>query len=286
MNIQCQTCHESFSGSQTCCPHCGLPSLFPNVTAASQKTERDELGVRYKQACDLLTSKDCDSLRHELEMEIRANSKAVISTNFNELERLAQADTNVFSTYYKRVQAGLQIPNGDKWDVLRGVAEHAAFPGYKNQIRFGALSLDGVGVKNYGECSMELKDMMVAHRTSLFEDNNVLFTVYTQRAAMADAVNLEPGHRAAWDEREKLCIAKLAPRLNSGAKSEAFPQLVLEQGQTTSDDKFIETHIWGSLTIRSVACVRIHRERNRPLRAAIADIERLLKQYNVKLDVL
>lgn len=286
MNIKCQTCQESFPGSQTCCPHCGLPSLFPNVTAASQASERDQLDSRYRQACDNLTATNCDAVREELKKKIRTDAKAVISTNFNELERLAQADTNVFSTYYKRVQAGLQIPKGGKWDVLRGVAEHALFPGYKDHIRFGALSLDGVGVKNYGECSMELKDRMVAHRTSLFEDNNVVFTVYEQKATMASAENLEPGHQAVWEECEKLCIAKLAPRLHSALKSEDFPQLVLEPGPTTRDDKFIETHIWGSLTIRSVTRVRIHRERNRPLKAAIADLKRLLNQYNMDLEIL
>ena len=94
----------------------------------------------------------------------------VISTSFNEVERIAQADTNVFSTFYQRVKAGLQIPSGGKWDVLRGVAEHALFPGYKDHIRFGAFSLDGDGVWNYGECAVTLKDRMVTHRTTLFEE--------------------------------------------------------------------------------------------------------------------
>lgn len=147
MNIKCQTCQELFSGSQTCCPHCGLPSLFPNVTAASQSNERDQLDRRYRQACDNLTATNCDAVREELEKKIRTDAKAVISTNFNELERLAQADTNVFSTYYKRVQAGLQIPKGGKWDVLRGVAEHALFPGYKDHIRFGAPIFGWCGCK-------------------------------------------------------------------------------------------------------------------------------------------
>lgn len=133
---------------------------------------------------------------------------------------------------------------------------------------------------------MELKDRMVAHRTSLFEDNNVVFTVYEQKATMAGAESLEPGHQAVWEECEKLCIAKLAPRLHSALKSEDFLQLVLEPGLTTRDDKFIETHIWGSLTIRSVARVRIHRKRHRPLKAAIADLKRLLKQYNMDLEIL
>ncbi len=63
---------------------------------------------------------------------------------------------------------------------------------------------------------------MVTHRTTLFEDHNVVFTVYEQKTTMADAENLEKGHRAVWDEREKLCVAKLAPKLNAGLNQADF----------------------------------------------------------------
>lgn len=164
------------------------------------------------------------------------------------------------------------------------MAEHAIFPGYKDNIRFGALSLDGVGVKNYGECSLEMKPGMVTHRTTLFEDNNVVFTVYEKKATMAQAGNLEPGHRAVWGDRHKLCVAKLAPRLHSGSVAADFPRVLLEQGKTTRDDRFVELHVWGSLTIRSLQRVRIQRQRHRPLKAAIQDVRRLLKRYNVDVD--
>ena len=133
---------------------------------------------------------------------------------------------------------------------------------------------------------MELSNPKVAHRTTLFEDNNVVFTVYKQSASMADAGELEPGHRATWDRRNRLCVAKLAKRLTSGLHSSHFADFVLEQGPTARDDRFVELHIWGSLTIRSVARVRIHRKRRRPLKAAIADVRRLLKDYHVALEEL
>jgi hypothetical protein len=101
------------------------------VTAASRTDERGELGVRYGQACAILSTKNCDAVLQQFETEIRSRAKIIISMSFNELERLAQADTNVFPTYHQRVQAGVQIPKGDVWDVLRDVVEHAVFPGYK-----------------------------------------------------------------------------------------------------------------------------------------------------------
>jgi len=106
-----------------------------------------------------------------------------------------------------------------------------------------------------------------------------------KNATMAEAENLERGHRAVWEDRQKLCVAKLAPRLHSGLTTVDFPSLVLQQGKTTRDDRFVELHVWGSLTIRSVHRVRIHRQRNRPLKAMIRDVQRLLKHYDVDMEL-
>lgn len=285
MDITCQLCQSPFPASQERCPHCGRPSLFPNVTAASLPVERAALDARYSKACLKLEQSNCDALRQDFELAVRDQGKAVISTNFAEVERIAATDSHVFSTYYQRVQAGLHIPTGGKWDVLRGVAEHALFPGYKDHIRFGALSLHDQGVWNYGQCAIVLKNEMVTHRTTLFEDNNVVFTVYEQQMTMAKAVDLEPGHRAVWGEREKLCVAKLAPRLEAGLATRDFPDLLLESGLSTRDDRFVELHIWGPLTVRAIDRIRILRMRNRPLSTAIKDLQRLLQPYQIDVEV-
>jgi hypothetical protein len=126
---------------------------------------------------------------------------------------------------------------------------------------------------------------MLTHRTSLFIDNNVVFTVYEQKAAMADALNLERGHRATWDERHKLCIAKLGPRLDPNAVPGDFARLLLTQGATARDDRFVELHIWGPITVRSVQSARVRRWRNRPLKAQLGDAQRLLERYNIVLEM-
>jgi hypothetical protein len=280
----CGFCGQPFPNTQERCPHCSLPSLFPNVIAAQQQDERDALDVRYGQACADLAHGGFDAIRQDFETAIRNSAEVVVSDHFNELERLASADTNVLPTYYQRVQAGIIIPKGEKWDILRGGVESAVFVGYKENIHFGALSLDGVGAKNYGECSIVLKTGMICHRASLYEDNNVVFTVYTQALAMADAVDLPKGYRAIWVDREKLCVAKLAPKFGSGTTASDFPRILLESGRTTMDDRFVEVHIWGPLTVRAIERVRVFRKANRPAKATLRDVERLLKPYNVKLE--
>jgi hypothetical protein len=280
----CGHCGQPFPNTQGTCPHCGLPSLFPNVIAAEQKDERDALYARYGQACADLAHGGFDAIRQDFETAVRTSAEAVVCTHFDELVYLASEDTKVLPTYYQRVQAGIIIPKGEIWDILRGGVESAVLAGYKENIRFGALSLDGDGVKNYGECSMVLKTGMICHRASLYEDNNVVFTVYTQALPMADAVDLPKGYRAIWDDREKLCVAKLAPKIESGTTVSDFPRILLESGRTTMDDRFVEVHIWGPLTVRSIERVRVFRKGNRPAKVTLRDVERLLKPYNVKLE--
>jgi hypothetical protein len=104
-----------------------------------------------------------------------------------------------------------------------------------------------------------------------------------QKATMADAENLEKGNRATWDERRKLCVAKLGPQLAPNMTLQDFPGLLLEQGATTRDDRFVELHIWGPMTIRSVQSVRVERRRNRPLKAQIGDLRNQLKKYSISV---
>src|SRR3990172_922335 len=88
MEIRCTECGDPFPGSQTSCPHCGRPSLFPNVTAASHANEVAALDLRYEQACTAAAKRGCSDVRERLEAEIDGNARVVISTNFNELQRL------------------------------------------------------------------------------------------------------------------------------------------------------------------------------------------------------
>ena len=150
-------CGEPFPDSQDRCPHCGRPAFFPNVYHAGHPEEQAALDNRYHLACNDLNNRGCDTVRQDFEAEIQGRAVPVISMSFNELEWLAAADTNLFSTYYHRVHAGTLIPRGTMWDVFRNVVESANFPGYKEHIRFGVLSLDGEGVRNYGECHITLK---------------------------------------------------------------------------------------------------------------------------------
>ena len=103
------------------------------------------------------------------------DSHAVIARPAHEILRLATSQNEIYGTFYNLIGAGLRLPEGGKWDILRGVVDSALFPNYKEDIRFAALSLNGVGLSNYGEYSIMLRTDLIAHRASVFEENSILF---------------------------------------------------------------------------------------------------------------
>jgi len=135
----------------------------------------------------------------------------------------------------------VKLPDGAPWDPLRRLADEALFSGYKEKIRFAALSLDGLGLPHYGECTLVLREELIAHRASLLEDNSALLMKRL-------AYNLPEGWRAAWPDRAVLCVAKLTERLQPGTQEAEFAALLLRPGARPEDDEFVEVHIWGPMS--------------------------------------
>src|SRR4051812_800804 len=151
-SIQCGYCtHEVPIGSR-CCPHCARPALFWNVKEADDPAEHQELQARYEQALEDAARRGAGAIVAEFETAV-ASSRVVITRRVEELERLSSSDKELYSTFYKLIRAELRLPAGNQWDRLRRIADEGLFPGYKEEIRFGALSLDGRGLPAYGDAS-------------------------------------------------------------------------------------------------------------------------------------
>jgi hypothetical protein len=189
-----------------------------------------------------------------------------MARSFRELDRLASSDKELFSTYYNLVRADFRLPHGNDWDELRAVADEKLFTGYKEQIRFAALSLDGAGLPHYGEASFVFRESMIAHRASVYEENSAL---YLKRHAYQPP----PGHRATWAERAKLAVAKLGDEVDAAMTAEQLAGLVLRAEVAPEDDRFVEVHIWGPLSIRTVERVLLAgpRKGQRSARKAVRD---------------
>jgi hypothetical protein len=243
----CSFCGHSVPIEASFCPHCARPSLYPNVRAAEQETEREALAARHRLAVQDAESRGCGKAVRSFE-SAADSSHAVLSRSLAEVERLASSDRQLYATYYQLLDAEVKLPAGDVWDPLRRLADEALFPGYKKKIRFAALSLDGMGLLGYGECSLVLKEEMIAHRASLLEGNSALLMRNW-------AYNVPAGSRAVWNERGRLCVAKLAARLRPETTEADFASLLLRPGVSPEDDEFVEVHIWGPMSSRTFARV-------------------------------
>lgn len=248
----CRDCGHAFPISEDRCPHCARPALFPNVELAEADKERRALTRRYDWAVEDAARRGCaDKVR---DFESRAGrSKAVIARDLGETLKLAAGANSVYGTYYQLTDCGLRIPDGSKWDSLRSIADDALFGSYKKEIRFAALSLDSLGLVAYGDCFWVLRDEMIAHRASVFEENSVTFLARQGiRIQLTQAPKLPAGYRATWAERSKLCVAKLGGKIGEGTKANDFPKLLLRQGSTPEEDEFVEVHVGGSVTVRTL----------------------------------
>lgn len=189
--------------------------------------------------------------------ELRS-STAVISRWLSDVDRLISSEHNLLWTYHKQVQARVRVPNDPRWDGPRRLAEAVIFPGYKEEIHFAALSLDGRGLPGYGEIVLVLRSSMIAHRATVFEANNVLF-MERRDPRFSQMSTLEPGYRAPWADRAKLCIVKLGARLRPSTSSTEFPSLLMRAGATTAEDDFVEVHVFGPISILTVEKVVLTR---------------------------
>lgn len=240
----CDFCGNDIPLSYERCPHCARPGLFPNVRAAQTPPEQQALDRRHQAALQKAEARGAKTAVEDFESSVRA-SRAVMARSLRELDRLASSDQELVSTYYNLLRAEARLPHGNEWDGLRGIADEALFPGYKEHIRFAALSLDGAGLPHYGECSFVLRESMIAHRASVYEENSALSLKKHQYKPPA-------GYRATWDNRGKLSVAKHGGEIEATTTPQEFARLLLASGAMPEEDRFVEVHIWGPISIRTV----------------------------------
>ncbi|MCK6592708.1 MAG: hypothetical protein L6Q76_34565 [Polyangiaceae bacterium] len=250
------------------------------MNAAAQPEDIDALEKRYKRAKKDAQTRGCDAIVQRLETDAAA-TKAVISRPLSEVQRLATSDKQGYATYYQLVHAQQRLPDGDEWDKLRRQADEALFPDFKDKIRFAALSMDGIGVRNYGEMSVVLRDAMIRHRASVFEGNTAAFVKNRKVKDLARAVR---GNRATWADRAKLCVAKLAAGLTPATKPDELPGLLLKQGATSADDDYVEVHVWGPMTARTFERVIAVQSAKRRSRAILRELRRQLQKLGVDFE--
>jgi hypothetical protein len=127
------------------------------------------------------------------------------------------------------------------------------FGGYGDKIVYGALSLDGRGLKSYGAYALVLREVAVARRSSILCDNGFDFV---ERHKLRPGDQIPLGYRSAWDNKHELAVAKVEQIFDSNTQDADFPRILMFQGVNRSQDDFMEVHIYGTFdhdAIESVA---------------------------------
>jgi hypothetical protein len=263
----CDYCGHAYHFSGHLCPHCARPAEYPNVFAAERAEQVAALRRRYSKARRAARSRGAKTLRavEGFETEV-ANSRAVIARPAGELQRLCTSDREGYASFYELIEAGVRFPSDNAWDEDRAVADSALFPHYEKKIRFAALTLDGRGLPSFGECFLVLRTEMIAHRATVFEENSVLHFRKHYKPARKREARLPRGRRATWDARAMLCVAKLADKIDGATPSRSYSRLLLHPAAAPEQDDFVEVHVWGPMTIRTLERVIFSKPTSRAAR--------------------
>lgn len=266
---ECGDCQNEMPFSRLSCPHCGRPSFFPNVDKATTKEETAKLAQRLKEVSHKCKQNGSEAIAQKF-LDACKQSSAVFSCPVLKLHREIASGTDLFETYYdlERLKLRSQVPSDFDWAKLRPKAEIELLGTHKNidQIHYACLSLDGKGL-GYGDCLVKLCESMIAHRSSCFEGNTAV--IYAIQEHFNNIL------RSDWQNRHSICCATFGNKLDSRSTEADFQSILVNRGESSEDDSFIEVHVFGPMTARTFESVHIttakHGRRETVLVDAIAD---------------
>jgi len=240
-----------------------------------QPEEVGALSSRYDKAIENSKKDGSHTVLMQFQAAVKV-SKAVLCRSLNRLASLVSDDNQLYVSYYKDVESGSRLPEEHEWDRGRESADALVFPHYHKEICFGALSLNEQGLKGYGSQCIVLKSNLIRLRASVFEENSFGF-VLTHGLNAGSSV--PPGHRAQWDNRDQLVIAKQRDKIRSSTQPDDFPSLLMVQSRG-GDAAFIEVHIYGGIHRRNIEKVVSPKLTKKADQALAASIKRKLRDVN------
>lgn len=228
-----------------------MSSLHMRVRKAETAEETNALQLRLKNAFDSAHAGGYARVLNAFG-EAVSKSSAVIARRITEIDGMLEDETKTYTNYYYQVMGGARVPNNNV-DQIRLQFENALFPNYSQEIRYGALSINGKGLSSFGEYFMELKEEMISHRSTVFEENPLVFG---DRQGLGLTDLMPPGYRATWLRRGDLAQAKLYSELSASTVANDFPSILMRDTGTSGAADYIEVHIYGTFNRSAIACVR------------------------------
>lgn len=249
-DIVCE-CKSIVPSNRRECPTCGRDCGFPNVRLASSAEEVEALQSRLQDAAASTGARQCEEQLTSFGESVQ-NAKAVIARSLSVVDDIVQSDRNYYTSYQNQVHSGARDPQENEWDRVRTQYEAALYPNFHNDIIFACLTLSQEGMSGYGGFSIILKDEMISHRSSLFEENPHTFI---ERHKLLMNKPFPPGHRAVWGTKTDLAKAKLHHKIDKKTTTLDHAAILQTDEGGTADGDFIEVHIYGSVSRGAVETV-------------------------------
>jgi hypothetical protein len=205
MQVACRRCGYPVPSEQRECQSCGEDNGFPNVRLAEIPREIAALAQR---VLDAEVSSDARNCRDVLERFGTAvqSSQAIIARSLAVIQDLIESDLRTYTSFQRQLAAGMRVAEDNEADRVRTQVEAALYPNFHTEIRFAFLSIGPAGLAAYGAYAMVLKNAMIEHRATVFEEN--LLTL-GKRLRLLLTEPIPAGYRATWARRDSLAKAKL-----------------------------------------------------------------------------
>jgi hypothetical protein len=236
------------------CSRCSAFLGFPNVNECRQKDELEALEKRYNEKVNIAATGGYDSKRIEFE-EIVKQSVTVINCSLDYLHTLVVKPNSIYSSYQLQTEGEIRELAQNAFDKERLGIEGTLFGSYGKEIRYGVLSIDGSGLKSYGDFTLIISETAIAERATLLEENSYQF-IKTHNILAGDIDRKIPkGYRSIWNDRYKLAVTKLLNKTCLTTIDKYAKIVLLSTGNRKMDD-FIEVHIYGKINSASIQAVR------------------------------
>jgi hypothetical protein len=241
--ISCKRCGKPVPAEKRECQTCGEDNGYPNVRLAETTEEISALDRRLHDAEVSAEARKCKDILDRFGVAV-LGSKAIISRSLVIVQDLIDSDRRTYTGYQRQLAYGARVAEDNEFDRIRTQVEVALFPNFHQDMLFGFLSLAGASLTGYGPYAMVLKDDMIAHRATVFEENPIQLTKKL-RLALTDTI--PTGYRATWARRDVLAKAKLHSEIDRNTPDAKFATILVNDRGETGNSDFIEVHIFGPL---------------------------------------
>jgi hypothetical protein len=222
------------------------------VRSAAKDDQVNALEQRYLAA--IAQSKIDGTERSVLEFNVDMKSScAVVNVDLPFLYQFITDDRTIYTNYDLSVRGQARKSAKGRADRHRRTIEAMLFGGYADQIRYAALSLDAAGLISYGPYAMRLREVSIAERASLLEDNSYDFI---PKHKMNPGEDVPLGFVSTWKERHKLAVAKLSRRVSAGTTRAEHSTILLSGKGDRHTDDYIEVHIYGGFDNKAIESVK------------------------------